>query len=97
MMTPTRNIDSAQYESLGYAQFCARLDDQPAFSKWFQRLRLGVDQVTDTDQAGRTQLIKVQHALVDLIEFLDPKWLRLPRRLRDRLAPPSAPTPASAD
>jgi len=96
MMTATGNAESAEYEALGYAQFCARLDDDPAFAKWFQRIRSGVDRVTESDQAERAALIQMQHSLVDLIEFLDPRQLRLPARLRDRLARPDASTAANA-
>jgi len=97
MMTPTGNMESAQYEALGCAQFFTRLDDDPAFPQWFDRIRAGLDQVAGADQAERAQLIRMQHRLVDLIEFLDPNQLRLPARLRDRLAPPGTPTPAAAD
>jgi hypothetical protein len=33
VMTPTHHAESANYESLGYAQFCARLDVEPVASK----------------------------------------------------------------
>ena len=91
MMTPTRHTESANYESLGYAEFCARLDLDPVFGRWFQPLRLGMDALAEARDAERAQLIRVQHALVDLVEFLDPNRLRLPGRLRDRL--PASATP----
>jgi hypothetical protein len=97
MMIPAGNPESAQNESLGYVQFCHRLDDDPNFANWFHRLRDGMDQVAAADEAEQARLIKVQHTLVNLIEFLDPQQLRLPARLRDRLALPDPPaqTPAS--
>jgi hypothetical protein len=84
MMISTGGPSSAQYESLGYVQFCARLEDDPVFAKWFARLRGGVDQLANT-QAERSRVVSLQNGLVDLIEFLDPQRLRLPARLRDRL------------
>ena len=47
VMIPAGNLESAQSESLGYVQFCARLDDDPNFANWFHRLRNGMDQVAD--------------------------------------------------
>jgi hypothetical protein len=91
MMIPTAKDESAEYESLGYAQFCYRLEDDQTFARWFQRLRDDIDQVAAADQAEQAQLIQVQNTLVDLIEFLDPEQLRLPARLRDRLTPPVLP------
>jgi hypothetical protein len=89
MMTPSGNAEGTQSEPLGYVQFCTRLDADPAFAKWFQRLRDGMDDVAAAAGAERVRLIQVQHCLVDLIEFLDPQWLRLPARLRDRLPLPA--------
>jgi hypothetical protein len=85
MMIPTHDLECAQYEALGYAQFCARLNDDPVFAHWFQRLRFGLDQVAEPDQTGHTGLTRLQHCLVDLIEFLDPNRERCPARPRDRL------------
>jgi hypothetical protein len=89
MMTPSSNADGAQSESLGYVQFCARLDEDLGFANWFLRLREGMDDVAAADGLELVQLIKVQHHLIDLIEFLDPQHLRLPARKRDRLPLPS--------
>jgi hypothetical protein len=89
MMTPAGNTDAARSESLGYVQFCTRLDDDPVFAKWFRRLRDGMDDVAVAAGEELARLVQVQHSLVDLIEFLDPQQLRLPARLRDRLPLPT--------
>jgi hypothetical protein len=94
MMIPTGDPASAQYESLGYVQFCIRLDDDPAFTKWFILLRDGLYQVANTE-AERPQIASLQNGLIDLIEFLDPQQLRLPGRLRDRLTPSGNDIPAT--
>jgi hypothetical protein len=104
MMTPAAGVQSTANESLGYAQFCTRLDEDPSFTQWFKRLRDGMDQVASANETEQAQMVQVQHSLVDLIEFLDPQRLRLPARLRDRLpssippdqVPPRNPDTASA-
>lgn len=95
MMTPTGDPGSPRYEPEGYVRFCGRLDDDPAFAKWFQRLRSDVDEVASTAPAGQSRLIAVQNRLIDLIEFLDPDQLRLPSKYRERLAPPSEHAPSA--
>lgn len=90
MMVPTGDPGSARYESLGYVQFCTRLDEDPAFARWFHRLRDDdIDQVARSKRSERSRLVVSQNTLIDLIEFLDPDHLRLPANRRDRLALPS--------
>ena len=84
MMTATGTMEP-RFESLGYAEFCARLDADPKFTRWFERLRSGLDEIANTSKPEQTQLIRAQHTLVDLIEFLDPERLRLPTRRRDKI------------
>jgi hypothetical protein len=93
MMTPTGLPESARYETLGVARFFDQLDD-PAFEKWFHRIRFGLDHVASADQIQSAALGNIQHSLVDLIEFLDPSQLRLPARLRDRVTPPAMIAPS---
>jgi hypothetical protein len=78
-------------------RFCAQLDDDQEFAKWFQRLRSDVDEVATTAPAAQTRLIALQNRLVDLIEFLDPDRLRLPSQYRERLAPSDEHAPAPTD
>lgn len=87
MMTPTGDAGSTQYESLGYVQFCARLDDDPKFARWFHRLRSDIDQVATARRAEQSRLIALQNRLIDLIQFLDPQKQRLPAKYRDQLSP----------
>jgi hypothetical protein len=86
LMVPTGDSGSPRYESLGYVQFCEKLDDDPAFAKWFGRLRNDIDLVAATKRAEQSRLIALQNSLIDLIEFLDPQQMRLPARDRARLA-----------
>jgi hypothetical protein len=89
MITPARDPGSARYESLGYVQFCAQLDDDLVFAKWFHRLRGDIDQIATATRSERSRLIVLQNRLIDLIEFLDPHCWRLPANRRQRLALPS--------
>jgi hypothetical protein len=83
MMTPTGASEGPRNESIGYAAFCRRLDDDPAFAAWFGRLREDVEAAVSRDRDDR--LIRLQHDLIDLIDHLDPKSLRIPPEYRKRL------------
>ncbi len=87
MMVRTEDTDAARHESLGYVQFCARLDEEPGFAQWFARLRSDIDDLA-VDRTNQARLIALQNTLIDLIEFLDPERLRLPAKYRDRLKSP---------
>lgn len=56
---------------LGYAAFLKRYrDDDPSFRNWFAPVDAGLELVSAGDHQ---RLIQIQHALVDLIDELDPK------------------------
>ncbi len=57
---------------LGYAAFVERMDSPP-FAPWLARLRERISDLTGPDLA---RLVEVQHALVDLIDRLDPDRVR---------------------
>jgi hypothetical protein len=86
MMTPTYAADAARYECVGYVQYCARLDDDPRSQPWFARLRSDVDHLARAERGNQTRLARLQNALIDLIEFLDPDRRRLPAKYREPLA-----------
>ncbi len=85
MMIPTGDTVSTQYESMGYVKFCAELDNDATFAKWFHRLRNDVDQIAVASRAEASRLISLQNRLIDLIQFLDPQQQRLPAKYRSRL------------
>jgi hypothetical protein len=64
---------------LGFAEFCARLDQDDAFRGWFQRLLDDVDALAaDTGRAvGRLE--DIQRQLVLLLDLLDPRKERFPQ------------------
>ncbi len=73
------------YQCIGYATFTTRLETDPAFLRWFQRLSSEADALADPAPGQPDRLVSVQHALIDVIEFLDPDGLRFPREHRIRL------------
>ncbi|MFI6758989.1 hypothetical protein ACIBF5_07565 [Micromonospora sp. NPDC050417] len=76
-----------RYESKGYAEFCELLDTDPRFASWFTRLRSDVDVIAAADWDGNARLVRMQHELIALIDFLDPDAARLAtpnRALLDR-------------
>jgi hypothetical protein len=87
MMTPTGAAEGPRSEAIGYAAFCQRLDNNPDFAAWFRRMRDEVELIVTRDNDAR--LIQLQNDLVDLIEHLDPKQLRIPADYRRRLAAPA--------
>jgi hypothetical protein len=75
LMVPVNGGD--QHEAMTYTAFCARLDGDPGFRDWFQRLLDDVDQIASCDDEDNMRLIRTQHALIDLLDFLDPEHTRL--------------------
>jgi len=55
---------------LGYAAFLDRYRDEESFRSWFAPVDAGLDAVSAGDHQ---RLLAIQHALVDLIDELDPK------------------------
>jgi hypothetical protein len=80
-----------RYQCIGYATFAVRLESDPEFSRWFQRLSSEVAILAHPAPGQLDRLIGVQQALVDIIDSLDPDGLRLPRKHLTRLPlPPDA-------
>jgi hypothetical protein len=93
MMTLFGDPESARFEPLGYVTFCEKLDNNPAFLKWFRRLRHDdVDTIAD-DHSKQDRLNTLQNRLIDLINFLDPEGASLPSEHRQKLDGPQQPPP----
>lgn len=65
-------------QCLGYAAFVDRLEHDAGFARWFTQLSADVQALAGTGDAGRDRLVALQHALLDLIEFLDDPPVRFP-------------------
>jgi hypothetical protein len=89
MMVPTNNADGPRTECLGYAAFDRRLDEDPAFAGWFARLSDDIDVVARSTDAENLRLFQLHGGLIDLIDFLDPDAIRIPREFRARLPEPA--------
>lgn len=68
---------------LGYAEFSGRLESDAAFRRWFDGLLADVEGLAETTDPAVWRLTEIQHALIDLIELLDPKAQQVPQ-FRDR-------------
>ncbi|HEY7225301.1 MAG TPA: hypothetical protein VH561_17140 [Micromonosporaceae bacterium] len=84
MMVPTGAPEGPRNECLGFAAFCDRLDEDEDFRAWFRRLREQVDLLVTRDHDER--MTQLQNDLVDIIDHLDPRILRIPQHFRQRAA-----------
>jgi hypothetical protein len=89
IMLQPADQDPRHWQCIGYATFTARLQADPGFSRWFQRLSTQTGAIAAPGPGQLDRLIAVQRALIDLIEFLDPSALRYSRTHLARLPVPA--------
>jgi hypothetical protein len=70
MIEPAEN-SSSRDRCIGYAGFVTRLETEPAFARWFEQLAEDVQRSPEDPEAHVERLVPLQHALIDLINFLD--------------------------
>jgi hypothetical protein len=63
----------------------AKLEQEPSFARWFAELEGDVQQVAADPSPRYDRLITLQHALIDLIDFLDDPPTRFPQKHRVKL------------
>ena len=74
-------------ECMGYAAF---LDSSQALrDPLIDAIRQDVKGLSRNLPAARPRLVAIQQALIDLLEFLDPQYIRSPKKWRQRI--PSSP------
>jgi hypothetical protein len=79
----------AQRECRGYASFVAERQ-RSDFARWFGRLEADIALLAREPTAHAERLVLLQHALVDVLDILDPDCHRFPAERRKRLdVPPS--------
>jgi hypothetical protein len=83
--TPDAEAEGGRWQCLGYASFCSKLDQDGSFRAWFERLDSDMRELASGPGAARARLAALQHALIDLLDFLDEEAVRFPRRLRDKI------------
>ncbi|MGH8904090.1 MAG: hypothetical protein ACRDYA_21020 [Egibacteraceae bacterium] len=71
---------------IGYAAFVAKLEAEPSFGRWFDRLEADVERLAADLTCGSERLIPLQQALIDLIDFLDDPPVRFLASQRTKLA-----------
>ena len=71
-------------ECIGFATFSDQLAD-PIFARWFTKLREDIATLTARPQVDSSRIERVQSALVDLMDTLDPSSLRVPATRRGKL------------
>ena len=87
LMSPTDPAVKGEPRTLciGYAAFRARLRDDRDFAHWFGPLREDVEALIEGGDPSYERLTKLQHALVDLIDFLDDPPTRFLAEYRSKL------------
>ncbi len=80
---PSGNRDDCG-QCLGYATFIERLGKDPPFRRWFEPLRADIEELA-TDDAGYERLVRMQHDLIDLIDFLDDPPVRFSKAQRTKI------------
>lgn len=68
---------------MGYAQFFQKRE--PDFQYWFEPLRKDIDLLARELPEYMPKIIRLQGALVDLLDFLDPHYVRYPKERRGKL------------
>jgi len=84
MLVPRPADELARYESMGYAAFSHKLKGDE-FAKWFARLTGDVERLANCEDVRQMRVLKLQHALIDLIDFLDPDCARVPATRRQKI------------
>lgn len=76
---------AGQRQCIGFATF---VDKRAAgeFGAWFDSLSADVDRLAEDVEGHGGRLVDLQHALVDLVDFLDPDHERFVTRHRSRIA-----------
>jgi hypothetical protein len=74
----------ARYECMGFAAFTQKLEDHD-FAKWFTRLTNDVERLANCKDVRQQRVLNLQHALIDLIDFLDPDCARVPASRRQKI------------
>jgi hypothetical protein len=67
----------------GYGSFVEERDE--SFRRWFVRLKKDIDAIAHGRMEEHDRLVAVQHALIALIDFLDPEYMRFSANRRQKI------------
>lgn len=87
LMIPSQSggDSTSRKHCIGYAQFRSRLREEPSFAAWFRPVCDDIETLVNGSTNGYERLTRLQHALVDLIEFLDDPPTRFRREYCTKL------------
>jgi hypothetical protein len=77
--------DVPRWECIGFADFVDRLAEDPKFAVWFGPLAEGIEELAKLAPDFPPRITELHHALIDLLDALDPRAERVPSRMRGRL------------
>lgn len=72
------------YECIGYAAFVQKMRD-PDFVCWFIKLKDDLNLMIKESKIGGERLVLIHSRLIDLIDFLDPDYVRVPLKYRTKI------------
>lgn len=72
-------------ECIGYAAFSRRLNTDDDLASWLRRLGEDLGSLADDREFNPIRLVQTQHALIELIDFLDDPPVRFPVHLRTKV------------
>lgn len=76
-------VDGSNSYCMGYAQFFHTKEEN--FHYWLAPLRGHIDTLSKGLEQHSDKLVQLQHALIDLIDFLDPNYVRYPLEKRKKI------------
>lgn len=84
MIVPDQDGGGRNWRCIGFAEFCGRLDMEPAFAAWFERLDQSVVSYASNSDKDHDRLAELNSCLTQMIDFLDPGRTRFPLRDLER-------------
>jgi hypothetical protein len=99
LLVSRRGADgNERLDCMGYAEFTRRLSAEDELRAWFDRLSTDLRGLASAPQYS-SRIVRVQHGLVDLVNYIDPDRERMPEqharreKLPDRQADETATKP----
>lgn len=84
MLVPRSFDGSTGYECMGYATFVEKMGT-PEFARWFSKLRKDIEKLANESDVSKERLIRIHDKLIDLVDFLDSKYIRISAEYRTRI------------
>jgi hypothetical protein len=85
IMLMPRSIDNSRgYECIGYATFVRKMSESE-FVRWFIQLTDNIEMIGSKPQVDEERLVWIHSKLIDLIDFLDPHFVRIASKQRTRI------------